>query len=99
MGASRNNDRNRYFIMVNLVGKMGKQITIDEVKFIEEYDREKVTLTADYRGLLGAKLTFRRPGAGYDMKMLFDFMESDEYTYIKMKLVKLIQIDLDKLNA
>lgn len=77
---------------------MGKQIKLEELHFDEEYNTERVFLTASYRNLLFAKLSFARPCA-YDLPYLFIFMGTPEYTYIKSKLLKVIQMDLDRLNA
>lgn len=78
---------------------MGKQIILSEVIFDYEYDKETVWINANYRDLLFARLSFRRPGAGYDMLMLFDFVKGEQFEYLKSKLLQIIQMDLDKLNA
>lgn len=76
-----------------------KQITLDEIKFVVEYNTERVFISANYRDLLYAKLSFDRPRGEYDLPYLFEFMKTDEFDYIKSKLLKVIQMDLDKLNS
>lgn len=76
---------------------MHEQIAVNEVKFDYIYDAETVWLFANYRDLLFAKLSFRRPGAGYDVKMLFEFVKTEQFEYIKSKLIQIMQMDSDKL--